>query len=283
MSSKRGVASALDQQPAVAIALTRTSVGSGGTLACLRAMTYLAARQRLRQLRGLGMKPWGLLGFTIAIALLAFGEILALRHLGSGSTLNLRPIDHALRFVPLLLPFLLWRAAGRSPMRLQVEDVSWLLTAPGGPRAIVCWKLVLRPLAYAFVGFLSTLLARWWSGLPPAARWEIVPVGLIVGLTIRLASIGGHIVTVRAHAGKAVRIVSVIWGLALLAAALVRFPGRDWLDLHPIVDRLVAATLDPGTVSGGWLLTVLVMLLVPSDLARISQRAKELQSSYQAP
>lgn len=254
------------KQPTASIAPIQTPTGQGDTVACLRAMAYLNTHQWLRRLRGLGGKPWELLGFTIAVLLVAVWEVLALQHFGTGATLNLRPIDPILRFVPLLLPFLLWRSAGRSPLRLRIADVSWLLTAPGGPRAVIAWKLLLRPLAYAFVAFLGTVLARWWLNLPVGDRWKVVLIGAIVGLTIRLVSVGGHILAIRIRAATAVRIISVIWGLGLLASAVLTFPGSVWLDLRPITERLVAGTLDPAAVSGGWLLTILAILLVLSAL-----------------
>lgn len=257
MKPERGRADGRDQHPVVVRALTRTSMGSGGTVACLRTMTYLTTRQWLRRLRGLGGKPWALLGLAIAVGLVAVGEVLALHHLGTSTPLNLRPIDPLLRFAPLLLPFLLWRAIVRAPLRAQVADVSWLLTAPGGPRAMVAWKLLVRPLAYALAVFLGTLLARWWSGLSLGAGWKFALIGAIVGLTIRLVSIGGHLIEVRTHVGTAVRVVAVSWGLVVSMAALLTFPGSAWLDLRPVTERIVAGALDPSAVSGWWLLTLL--------------------------
>lgn len=104
-----------------------------------------------------------------------------MRNLETGTTLNLGPIDPVLRFAPLLLPVLLWRSTGRSPPRPQVADVSRLLTAPGGPRAVIVWKMLILPLVYALVAFLGTLLARCWLGPPLGPTWNVALAGAVVG------------------------------------------------------------------------------------------------------
>jgi hypothetical protein len=235
-----------------------------GLLACLSALTYVGVRRATRQLRGIARKPWPLLGLLAGIALFAGLQVLALDAVGEQGALDPSLLDPVLRFAPLLLAAALFASTFSTPLRLQVADVSWVLTAPGGSRALFARALLLRPLGYAAIGYLGASIARWSVGRPVNEVWKIALVAAAAGLALRLVSFGGHILVLRARAAVALRALAVIWGIGLLLAAVVELPGGGWLGLRPVVQSLLAGALQPSQLSGQWLLLVLAVLLAAS-------------------
>ncbi|MDQ2831370.1 MAG: hypothetical protein M3Y74_20280, partial [Chloroflexota bacterium] len=274
MNSKRGLARTLDPRRSGMVTRPETATGWGGAAACLRAMGYVARRRWARRLRGVAGKPWELLALLLAVALIAVGEVAALRQSAAGAAYLTR-IDLALRLAPLVLTLVIGRATSRSPLRLAVADVSWLLTAPGGARAVFIWKLLARPVQFAVAGYLGTVAARWWLGLPLGQAWTAVLAGAIIALAARLASFGSYIIAIRARAGAALRALAVLWALALIVAALVDVPGREWIALRPVTDRLAIAVLEPAAASTVWLLILLAALLATAALLTAAARGFE--------
>ncbi len=274
MKSKRGLAGTLALRPGGMAARAETAAGWGGTAACLRALGYVARRRWARRLRGVAGKPWELLALLLAVALIAVGEVAALGQSAAGAA-YLTHIDLALRLAPLVLTLVIGRATLRSPLRLAVADVSWLLTAPSGARAVFIWKLLARPVQFAVVGYLGTVAARWWLGLPLGQAWTAVLAGAIIALTVRLASFGSYIITIRARAGVALRALAALWALALIAAALIDVPGREWIELRPVTDRLAIAVLAPAAASTAWLLILLAAVLAAAALLTAMARGFE--------
>jgi hypothetical protein len=235
-----------------------------GLLACFSALTYVGVCRATRQLRGIAGKPWPLLGLLAAIALFAGLQLLALDRVGEQGALDPSLLDPVLRFAPLLLAAALFFSTFSTPLRLQVADVSWVLTAPGGGRALFARALLLRPLGYAAIGYLGASIARWSLGRPVNEVWKIALVAAAAGLALRLVSFGGHILVVRARAAVALRAVAVTWGIGLVLAAVVDLPGGGWLGLRPVVRPLLAGVLQPSQLSGQRLLVVMAVLLVAS-------------------
>jgi len=110
----------------------------------VRALAYVGARRWRRRLR-----PWQVLALLAGVALMSGLQVLALRRVGTEGAPDPALLEPVLRFAPLLLPALLLMSTFSTPVRLEVADVSWVLTAPGGARALLARALLLRPLGYA--------------------------------------------------------------------------------------------------------------------------------------
>lgn len=246
------------------------SHGSGGALmdgmACVRACGYVTVRQRLRRLRGIAGKPWGLLGLVLGVGLVAAVQLVTLRQAPVSQGLGRGLVERLTEIVPLMLPLLMFTATFRSPLRLNVADVSWLLTAPGGRRAVFGWQVILRPAQYALIGGVATVVSRWQLSLPLGSAWKVAVVAATVGLVLRITSYGAHLVAVRAHARVPLRILAAVWALVLVSASVTDFPGEAWVQLLPMTQRLLAAGVDPGSVASSWLLAMLAAAVAVAAL-----------------
>lgn len=249
-------------------------------LACVRAMGYVTVRRWLRRLRGIAGKPWALLGLAIGVALLAGAQILALRQAPTGQQLDRDLVDLITSLVPLVLPLLLLSATLRSLLRLDVADVSWLLTAPAGARAVFAWKVLLRPIQYGLTGVVAGLVSRLWLGLPPTQAWKVAAAAAVAGLLVRVVSYGGHLLAIRAGMRIPLRVAAGAWAAALITGALLDFPGAWWVQIRPVTQRLVTAVLDPGAAHGGELVILLAAALVVA--AVLVGQARGFQESAEA-
>ncbi len=247
----------------------------GGMLACLSAMSYVGVRRWARRLRGVAGKPWPLLGLLVGVALFAGLQLLALDQLRPQAAPDPAVLDPVVRFVPLVLPILLFNSTFHSPLRLRVAAVSWVLTAPGGTRAAFLAALLLRPVRYAVIGYLATLVSRWSLGLTLTEAWKVALVGAAIGLVLRLTSFGGHILVVRARAALALRALAVAWGVGMLAGAVVGFPGSGWLGLRPLVGWLLVGAVRPERLSPVGLLMLLAGLVAAAGTLVAAARGYE--------
>ena len=236
----------------------------------LSALVYISARRWRRRAR-----IWPLLGVLVGIALIAGVQALALSRVDDQGALDPAVLDPFLRFAPLLLPVLLLTSTYSTPLRLEVAEVSWVLTAPGGARALLARALLLRPVGYAAVGLLGASLARSLSGRSLQDVWKVALVGAVVGLAMRLISFGAHLLVVRAGAAVAIRGLALSWGGVLLLAALRDLPGGDWLGLRSVLERLVDVALQPAQHSATWLLVALGVLLAATLALVASARGFE--------
>lgn len=239
----------------------RARGAQSGVPACLVAMAYVGARRWDRRLRGVAGKPWALLGLFAGVALLASLQVLALERMGRQAGPDPGLLDPVVRFAPLLLPALLLMSTFSTPLRLHVADVSWVLTAPGGARAVFLSTLMLRPVRFAIIGYLGTVVSRWWLELAPTDAWKVALVAAAVGLVLRLVSFGGHILVVRARAHVALRVLAVAWGVGLLVTAVIDVPGGGWLGLRPLLGWLLAGVLAPERLAPIALLILLTGLI----------------------
>lgn len=234
------------------------------------ALAYVSARRWKRRVR-----LWPLIGLLAGVALLAGLQALALRRVDAQGTLDPAVLDPFLRFAPLLLPALLLMSTFSTPLRLEVAEVSWVLTAPGGTRALLTRALLLRPVGYAAIGFLGASLARSVSGRPLQDVWKVALVGAVIGLVMRLLVFGAHLLVVRARAAVALRALALAWGGTLLASAFTDLPGGSALGLRPVLERMVAVALDPAGTSAIWLLVMLAVLLTATVVLVATARGFE--------
>jgi hypothetical protein len=223
---------------------------------------------------------WPLVGLLTGIALIAGAQAFALSRVDSQGALDPALLDPLLRFAPLLLPALLLMSTFSTPLRLEVAEVSWVLTAPGGMRALLARALLLRPVGYAAMGLLGASIARWLSGHPLHHVWKVALVGALVGLAVRLVSFGAHLLVVRVGAAVTLRVLAVAWGSVLLAAALGNLPVGEWLGLRPVLERMLDVALQPAQHSAIPLLGALGVLLAAS-LALVAN-ARGLEERAQA-
>jgi len=119
-------------------------------------------------------------------------QLLALDRVGEQDALDPSLLDPVLRFAPLLLAAALFFSTFSTPLRLQVADVSWVRTAPGGGRALFARALLLRPLGYAAIGYLGASIARWSLGRRVNEVWKIALVAAAAGLALRLTTCGSR-------------------------------------------------------------------------------------------
>jgi hypothetical protein len=227
----------------------------------LAALGYVGVRRSARRISSDARRPWALLALASGVAVVAALQALALDRTDAHGELDPGVLDALLSFGPLVLPALLFVSTFSSPLRLQVADVSWVLTAPGGARAVVARDLLLRPLTFAAVGVAGTSIARASVGRPLGDVWKVALAAAAAGLALRLVSFGGHLLVVRAGAALALRALAVAWGGAILAAAALDLPGGDALALRPLLEPLVTGVLDPSRLSTPWLLAALAVLL----------------------
>ncbi|MEA2441385.1 MAG: hypothetical protein QOH76_2809 [Thermoleophilaceae bacterium] len=237
-------------------------------MSALPALGYVGARRTLRTMRGARGVPWPLVGLVVAVALYALVQWLALRGAGADGEPDRELLDPILRFAPLLLPLALLRSTFSTPLRLQVAEVSWVLTAPGGPRALLTRELLLRPLGYAAVGYAGASIARAIVGRSLAEVWKVALAGALVGLALRLLVFGGHMLSVRARAAVPLRVVGVVW-----AAAMLAFGGV--VSLRPVCEPLLTGVLRPSALSGAAVLIGLTALLVLTAALIASARGFE--------
>lgn len=275
INNNRHLTPGLGVTPEPVMAHSSMSVAWNGMVACLRAMGYIIWRRWLRRIRGVSGRPWGLLVLILAAAAVAAGEIAVLRQTEAAQSAYLNRIDLVLRLAPLLLALVIGRATVRSPLRLTVADISWLLTAPGGTRAAFVWKLLARPLLGAVIGYLGTVLSHWWLGLPLGQAWKAALAGAIIALALRFTSFASYILTIRLKAGLVLRAVAGLWAIALIVVALVNVPGGNWIELRPVTDRLAIGLLEPAAASVPWLLAFLMALLLAGAVLSVAARGFE--------
>jgi hypothetical protein len=245
----------------------------------LSALGYAGARRSIRQLRGTTGKPWPLLVALIALAAVTGLQVPALRHAGERGAPDPALLDPVLRFGPLVLPFVLLTSTFSTPLRLSAAEVSWVLIAPGGARALVARALLLRPLAYAAIAFTGASAARVLAGRPLEEAWTIALAGAVIALALRVVAFGGHILTVRARAAWPLRALAVIWGAALLTAAATDVPGGDVIALRPLFEPLAAGVLGPTRLDVAGLLVaagalLAVALTIVAAVRGVEERAQ---------
>jgi hypothetical protein len=241
----------------------------------LHALGYVALRRWVRRTRGDAGRPWAVLGVVAAVALVAGLQVLALDGAGAGATPGPGLTDPLLRLAPLLLPALLLASTFSTPLRLQIAEASWVLTAPGGARALLARALLIRPLGFAAVGLAGTTIARWSLGRPLDGVWKVALAGALVGLALRLVSFGGHVAVVRARGAVALRVVAVAWAGALVTAAAIDLPGGDWLALRAALEPLLDGVFDPAPLSAPGLLAGLAALVTAAATLLASARGVE--------
>jgi hypothetical protein len=237
-------------------------------VSALPALGYVGTRRTLRTMRGAGGVPWPWLGLAASVALYTLIQWLALRGAGVNGEPDRELVDPILRFGPLLLPIALLRSTFSTPLRLQVAEVSWVLTAPGGPRALLTRELLLRPLGYALIGYTGASIARAAVGRPLAEVWKVALAGALVGLALRLLSFGGHMLSVRARAALPLRVLAAAW-----AAGMLAFGG--WFALRPVFEPLLGAVFQPAGLSALALLIGLAALLALSAVLIVTVRGFE--------
>ena len=241
----------------------------------LQALTYMGACRWKRRAR-----LWALLGLVAGLALIVGAQVVALRRVDAHGTLDPALLDPILRFSPLLLPAVLVISTFSSPLRLEVAEVSWVLTAPGGARALLARALLLRPLGYATAGLLGAVIARMASGRPLHDVWKVALVGALIGLALRLVSFGAHLLVVHAHAAIALRALGIAWGGALVVALLRDVPGGKWLGLRPVLRRMLDVAVQPALHSAAWPLIAVSLLVAATAL--VAGRARGIEERAHA-
>jgi hypothetical protein len=207
----------------------------GDTAASLLALGFVGLRRAARQLRGDMGRPWVLLGLAAAVAVVAGLQMRALDGVGATQAPGSGLTDPVLRVAPLALPAVLLASTFSTPLRLQIAEASWVLTAPGGARALLARGLLIQPLAVAVVGIAGTSIARWSLGRPLHDVWKVALAGAVVGLALRLLALGGHVATVPAGAE---------FKRGAMALTYLRHPGRAAVTAaHGITHAALAALL----------------------------------------
>lgn len=239
------------------------------------ALAHVGTRRTARRVRSDARRPWAWLGLAVVLAAIAGLQALALERSDAQGRLDSDVLDPLLAFGPLVLPLLLIVSTFTVPLRLKVADATWVLTAPGGSRAVVARDLLLRPLAFAALAIAATTIARAAVGRPIGEVWKIALAGATVGLAFRIVMFGGHLLVVRAKAAVALRVAAACWGAAMLAAAA--FDGRlsDALLLRSVTEPLLEGVLEPSRLSAAVLLGALVVLLALAGAVLVAARGFE--------
>ncbi|MGO1052814.1 hypothetical protein [Crossiella sp. CA198] len=216
------------------------------TAAPARAWAYLALRRWRRRFLLTREKPGALIGVLLGLVLSVGAQIYLLR-LTSGAQLPPLLVELVSPFAPFLLPVVALAATFRTPLRLDVADVSWLLTAPGGRRILLARHLFGHPVLLAVFAGGGAALARVFLGQPVLPAWKL---GLVVGvvvLTVRLTGLLAHLAA--RHAAVLARLVVLGAGAGLAVTV-----GEPELRGEVLVQRWLLALLDPASVEAGWVL-----------------------------
>jgi len=220
------------------------------TTSAAYAMGYLAAHRWRRRLLMTREKPGVLLAVVAGMAASVALQFWLLRR---ASTASFPPtaVDLVAQLAPLLLPAIALSATFRSPLRLDVADASWLLTAPGGPRVLLARHLFGFPLLQAALGGLGGVLSRSLMSLPAAPAWKVAVVVGGAALIVRVLGMLAHLSALRAP--LLTRILALSWAAAL---AIVAVAGEQAARLtgEGVARRWVVAIIDSEVVEAGWIL-----------------------------
>ncbi|MEW9552466.1 hypothetical protein [Nonomuraea sp. NPDC050783] len=229
-----------------------------------RALGYLSLAAWLRRLREL--RPWRVLLLLAGAALVALLQ-LQLR------VLALAPPDQdgvaarVTAVAPLVLPLLLLTATRRSPLRLATADASWLLTAPGGGRAVLARHLLAGPARFSLMVLAAGLLSCWGAGLDPALAWQPAAACAVLLLLLRLATCARHLLALGPAATlRCTRAVGTVWGMAMLASYLSGSPAAAWVRLAPLAQGLMGVVFEPAAGAASPLLAALASLVLAAGL-----------------
>lgn len=216
----------------------------------VRAISYLTARRWRRRLLMAREKPWALLGVVAGMAMSATLQVFLLR---SASTASLPPatVDLVAQLATLLVPVIAFSATFRSPLRLDVADVSWGLTAPGGPRVLLARHLFGYPVLLALLGGLGGVLSRSLVSLPVIPAWKVAVVLGGAVLAVRLVALLAHLFAL--HAPVLTRVFLLAWTVALAVATVSGAPTSSARG-EPVVRRWVLAITNAEAVEAPWVL-----------------------------
>ncbi|MFF0312048.1 hypothetical protein ACFYSC_31815 [Streptosporangium sp. NPDC004379] len=227
-----------------------------------RATGYVSFAGWSRRVRGL--RPWRMLLLTAAAAAVALLQLRLPAFAPRGQDgMAVRMVSAA----PLILPLLLLTATRRSPLRLSVGDVSWLLTAPGGGRAVLARHLLAGPARFSLMVLTTGALSRWAAGLDPAPAWRPAAACAVLLLLLRLVTCGRHLLALGpAAALRATRVTGAVWGVAMLSSYASDLPAAAWVRLAPLVQGLMGSMFEPAPGSAPPLTAALVALVCVAAL-----------------
>ncbi|GAA3220831.1 hypothetical protein [Nonomuraea helvata] len=224
-----------------------------------RALGYLSLTAWLRRVREL--RPWRML-LLLAVAALVSLLQLKLRLLALAPPGQDGVAGRVTVIAPLVLPLLLLTATRRSPLRLATADVSWLLTAPGGGRAVLARHLLAGPARFSLMVLAAGTLSRWAAGLDPAPAWQPAAACAVLLLLFRLAACARHLLALGPAATLlATRAAGAVWGVAMLASYASDLPTAAWLRLAPLAQGLMDVAFEPAPGSAFPLLAALASLV----------------------
>jgi hypothetical protein len=229
----------------------------------IRASTYLAAQRWRRRLLLTLEKPWALLAVIIGLAISAALQLYVLR---STMTASLPPavVDLVAQLAPFLFPVVAFSATFRTPLKLDIADVSWVLPAPGGPRVLLARHLFGYPVLLAVLGGLGAVLSRSFASLPVISAWKVAVVLGGAVLAVRLVTLLAHLFALRARV--LTRVLVLVWAVGLAAATVAGAPTSSARG-EPVVRRWVRAVTDADAVEASWVLVPCVAVALLAMVA----------------
>ncbi|MCK2242103.1 MULTISPECIES: hypothetical protein [unclassified Crossiella] len=210
----------------------------------VHAWGYLTLRRWRRRVLLTKERPGALIAVVLGLLVSVTLQITVLGAT-TGAALPSSLVDIVGMCAPFLLPVVALTATFRTPLRLDVADVSWLMTAPGGRRVLLARHLFGYPVLLALLAGGGAAVSRALMSQPVLPAWKLAFVVGVAVLTVRLIGLMAHLAARRA--------TWITRGVVLVfAGALALTIGEPVLRGELVVQRWLLTLVEPAAVGAQW-------------------------------